>query len=216
MYKRQLQLDVELAEPAGLMPLVARVRGMFDLDANPQVIAGILGQDPALAPLLARWPGIRSPGCGSVYESSIRAILGQQISTVAARNLCGRLAAACTREGEPTAFPSAARLAALDDTHFPMPGRRRDTLRQLCRSLREREDQLDLETLASIPGIGPWTTAMVAMRGAGDPDAFPVTDLGVGNAWAALGEDTHLKIRQADWRPWRAYAANLLWRSLSP
>jgi AraC family transcriptional regulator of adaptative response / DNA-3-methyladenine glycosylase II len=214
--KNALQLQVNLAEPAELMPLVARVRRMFDLDANPAIIADVLEQDPTLAPLLERWPGIRAPGCGSLYESSVRAILGQQISTVAARSLCSRLAAACVADDKQPSFPSAARLAALDDKCFPMPGRRRDTLRQLCIACSGREEQLDLQTLEDTRGVGPWTMAMVAMRGAGDPDAFPTSDLGVVNAWSALGDPTPLKTRQADWRPWRAYAANLLWRSLGP
>ena len=78
------------------------------------------------------------------------------------------------------------------------------------------KEALDLESLGALRGVGPWTLAMVAMRGAGDPDAFPLGDLGVIKAWDALGSADTLKSRSRQWRPWRAYAANLLWRSLSP
>jgi AraC family transcriptional regulator of adaptative response / DNA-3-methyladenine glycosylase II len=57
---------------------------------------------------------------------------------------------------------------------------------------------------------------MVAMRGCGQPDVFPARDLGLEKAWARLpGAAINLRDRSTDWRPWRSYAANLLWRSLS-
>ena len=56
---------------------------------------------------------------------------------------------------------------------------------------------------------------MIAMRGEGQPDAFPPKDLGLMRAWEALPEATKaLQAASEHWRPWRAYAANLLWRSL--
>ena len=213
--RNALRMELTQATPEQLMPLVARVRRMFDLDANPAVIHEVLGQDAQLAGLLARWPGIRAPGCWSVYESSIRAIIGQQVSTVAARGICSRIARACCAQDDPIQFPRPEALATLDDGHFPMPGSRRDTLRTLARAWVENGRELDLEALGQLRGVGPWTLAMVGMRGAGDPDAFPLTDLGVVNAWEALTNDRELKTHMNQWRPWRAYAANLLWRSLS-
>jgi AraC family transcriptional regulator of adaptative response / DNA-3-methyladenine glycosylase II len=98
-----------------------------------------------------------------------------------------------------------------------MPGRRRDSLRTLCGQVRGREDTLDLAALEQVPGVGPWTLAMVAMRGGGDPDIFPHRDLGLEKAWQSLaGPGEPLNHHAAHWRPWRSYAANLLWRSLSP
>jgi len=73
------------------------------------------------------------------------------------------------------------------------------------------------EQLAALPGIGPWTTEVIAMRGLGDPDAFPATDLGVRLAAKQLGlrEDTHaLMSRSSSWRPWRSYATQHLWTAL--
>jgi AraC family transcriptional regulator of adaptative response / DNA-3-methyladenine glycosylase II len=213
--RHALELELHAEDHSLLMPVVASVRRMFDLDANPGAIAQTLGRDPALAPSLRAYPGIRAPGSWSLYESAIRAIIGQQVSTVAARSICGRLAAATSVDPGHKVFPPASALAALDNSHFPMPGRRRDTLRQLCSQFAGREDTLDLTALAAIKGVGPWTVAMVAMRGAGDPDAFPTRDLGLEKAWqeAAAGADT-LPSHALQWRPWRSYAANLLWRSL--
>ena len=190
---------------------------MFDLDANPAVIRDTLRRDPGLAPLLEQFPGMRAPGHWSLYEAAIRAIVGQQVSTVAARSICGRLAAATCDDPAHPVFPGAGAIADLDDSHFPMPGRRRDSLRTLCGQLRGREDALDLAALEQVPGVGPWTLAMVAMRGSGDPDIFPDRDLGLEKAWQAIaGPGEALTRHAAQWRPWRSYAANLLWRSLSP
>lgn len=211
-----LELELHTEDHSLLMPVVASVRRMFDLDANPWAIAETLGRDPSLAPLLRAYPGIRAPGSWSFYESAIRAIIGQQVSTVAARSICGRLAAATSEDPDHMVFPSASTLSALDDSHFPMPGRRRETLRQLCDQYGGREDTLDLTALAATKGVGPWTLAMVAMRGAGDPDAFPTRDLGLENAWREVGNNKEGKLPEhaLSWRPWRSYAANLLWRSL--
>jgi AraC family transcriptional regulator of adaptative response / DNA-3-methyladenine glycosylase II len=214
--RHALRLELTPISPDRLMPLVARVRRMFDLDANPAVIHEVLGEDARLTPLLAQWPGIRAPGHWSPYEASVRAIVGQQVSTEAARGICGRLAVACSASRDEPNFPLPVALAGLDDKHFPMPGTRRDALRALATTCVDRERELDAQTLGQLAGIGPWTLAMVGMRGFGDPDAFPLTDLGVVKAWRALGTDDAIGSRMSRWRPWRAYAANLLWRSLNP
>ncbi|MEZ5503934.1 MAG: AlkA N-terminal domain-containing protein [Halioglobus sp.] len=215
--KHALQLELQLADHSQLMPVVARVRRMFDLDANPAAIQAVLGRDRRLAPLLLRYPGTRCPGHWSLFEAAVRAIAGQQISLGAARGVLGRLAAGAGGAGEHLLFPDAATLAALADGHFPMPGRRRETLRALCRSCRGHDDELDIDTFCGLKGVGPWTVAMAAMRGGGQTDYFPPRDLGLEKAWANLpGPAASLTEQSAHWRPWRGYAANLLWRSLSP
>ena len=211
-----LELELRANNYALLMPVVARVRRMFDLDANPAAIADTLGKDPQLAPLLQAFPGIRAPGAWSLYESAIRTIIGQQVSTAAARGICGRLAAATSKDHQHSVFPGAGELSTLADDHFPMPAKRRQTLQHLCRQFSGREDDLDLASLAATRGVGPWTVAMVSMRGAGDPDAFPARDLGLEKAWQDIaGDKCTLPQQAANWRPWRSYAANLLWRSYS-
>ncbi|MEM8561278.1 MAG: AlkA N-terminal domain-containing protein [Pseudomonadota bacterium] len=197
-----------------LMPVVAAVRRMFDLDANPAAIAATLSAEPTLASLITQFPGIRSPGSFSIFESAVRAIVGQQVSTDAARTICSRFAGATSNADFPV-FPTAHDLAHLDDSHFPMPNRRRETLKQLSQKFSEREEELDLATLGDLQGVGPWTVAMVAIRGVGEPDAFPATDLGLKKAWERSGHKPEtLQQHSEHWQPWRSYAANLLWRSL--
>jgi AraC family transcriptional regulator of adaptative response / DNA-3-methyladenine glycosylase II len=159
-------------------------------------------------------------------EMAIRAVLGQQISTAAARTHAARLAA---RHGEPVSdaegglthvFPSP---DALSDVELAMPGGRRATVRALIGVLRSGE--LDLSpggdreraraALEALPGIGPWTSEVVAMRALGDPDAFPATDLGVRRGAEGLGlpgaRPAALIAYAQRWRPWRAYAVQHLW-----
>ena len=165
------------------------------------------------------------PGAAASHELVARAVLGQQVSVAGARTLAGRLVA---RYGTPLEqpdgglthrFPTAAALAGAADTDLAMPVRRRDTFRTVMALLAGGE--LDLSPgadravarrdLMAVAGIGPWTAEYVAMRALGDPDAWPVTDLGVRHALAALGADTSAAER---WRPWRSYATFHLWSTL--
>ena len=68
--------------------------------------------------------------------------------------------------------------------------------------------------LVTLPGIGDWTAAYIAMRALREPDAFPVSDLGLLRAmrgYLANPSPALLQRRAERWRPWRAYAAMLLW-----
>ncbi|MEZ5567003.1 MAG: AlkA N-terminal domain-containing protein [Halioglobus sp.] len=212
-----LQLEALLPDCRLLLPSVNRVRRMFDLDANPAAVRAALSTDARLARLLQQYPGIRSPGFWSLFEASARAVAGQQVSTAAARGILARLASASGSAASP-AFPTPTALQTLGDEHFTMPGRRRATLRALGRAWAQVADDtagLDSRALAALPGVGPWTVAMADMRGAGDPDCLPDGDLGLRKAWRACAGDVALKAAADHWRPWRAYAANLLWRSLA-
>jgi AraC family transcriptional regulator, regulatory protein of adaptative response / DNA-3-methyladenine glycosylase II len=71
--------------------------------------------------------------------------------------------------------------------------------------------------LLALPGVGPWTAEVIAMRGLGDPDAFPAGDLGLRLAAEQLGlpaDQKKLTELSADWRPWRSYAVQHLWTTL--
>ncbi len=206
------------------MPVIALLRRMFDLDCQPTDIESCLAADKLLAADLQRRPGIRSPVFAGPFESCVRAVLGQQVSTQAARKLCARIVAAADSreelEGESILlFPTPADMLALPDSVLKMPSSRQRTLRAVCEYF-DRHGDVDpgelLEGLASIKGIGPWTLAIVAMRGLGDPDCFPSSDLGLLKAAATGGiEDRRsLEERSERWQPWRSYAANLLWRNL--
>jgi AraC family transcriptional regulator of adaptative response / DNA-3-methyladenine glycosylase II len=223
--KPALVLEVTSADSSELMEIVATVRRMFDLDAQPDDIAEHLGQDPMLAPLLQGRPGVRCPTVATVFESCVRAVLGQQVSTEAARRLCGKLLEQCNsyleRGGELLPlFPKPEQLLALPDSALPMPTSRRNTLRSICEYFESHngdDQQQTLADLSAMRGIGPWTISLLAMRGFGDPDMFPLGDLGLVNAVKSFEtlDQKALRQRAENWTPWRSYAANLLWRSLS-
>src|SRR5215510_5018719 len=87
-----LDVDVRFPDPRALLSIVERVRRLFDLGADPAVIAGHLHLDPLLRGPLAQYPGIRTPGAWDGFELAVRAIVGQQISVRGATTLAGRLA----------------------------------------------------------------------------------------------------------------------------
>lgn len=210
--RNALKLRLELPAGTPLLPLVAQARRVCDLDANPAAIAAVLEQDTLLRPLLRQRPGIRCPGYWTPEEAALRAVVGQQVSTVGARRTLAKIAAACATDAG--LFPRPEALQAPVDQRLPMPARRRETLRSLGR-LCASSDGLTPEGLASLKGVGPWTLAMTQLRGWGDPDAFPAGDLGLVKAWKALATDGASLTDHADlWQPFRGYAANLLWSSL--
>jgi AraC family transcriptional regulator of adaptative response / DNA-3-methyladenine glycosylase II len=203
----------------------ARCRWLLDLDAAPLEIDAHLARDPALRPLIRAAPGRRVPRCADGAEFAVRAVLGQQVSTAAARTHAARLVA---EFGEPLRDPHGGLThlfptpAALRLARPAIPERRRRTLSLLVDALASGGLALDPATdreraravLAELPGIGPWTIEVIAMRALGDPDAFPVSDLGVRRGAAALGlpsTPAALLAHARAWQPWRAYAVQYLW-----
>ncbi len=221
-----------------LMPLLARIRHLFDLDADPAAIAAALERDATLATSVRRLPGLRVPGALDGFEVASRAILGQQVSVRGATTLAGRLAAAFgdplpdnaadeAREAGSTALDrlpvTAHRLAGEDAgtvARIGLPASRAATLVALAEAV--ASGRVDLapgaDTDASVAGmlrirgIGPWTAQYVAMRALHWPDAFPATDLGIRRALAGARPEE----RAESWRPWRAYAAMYLWEGRHP
>ena len=206
---------------------IARIRRLLDLDADPVAVDDLLASDPLLAPLVRAHPGRRVPRGIDGDEVAFRILLGQQVSTAAARTHGARLVAAVGTPvetgiaGLDRLFPTADAVAEAPDDALAFPASRRDTVRALARALADGDLDLsvgaDRDTaragLAALKGIGPWTVEMIAMRGLGDPDAFPATDLGVIRAAAELEVD--VAARSARWRPWRSYATQHLW-ALTP
>jgi AraC family transcriptional regulator of adaptative response / DNA-3-methyladenine glycosylase II len=209
--------SLRLADVRDLAPAVARCRRLLDLDADPEAVDATLAADPALAVAVAKEPGVRVPRAVDGFEMAVRAVVGQQISVPAARKVLARLVTGST-------FPTAAELLDLPDEAFGMPAARRETVRGLARAV--VDGRLDLDSgadrkeqaaaLVALPGVGSWTAGYVAMRAAGDPDAFLPTDLGVRRGAAALGLPADPKTLEAHadrWRPWRSYALIRLWRN---
>jgi AraC family transcriptional regulator of adaptative response / DNA-3-methyladenine glycosylase II len=220
---------LSLTDWRDLAQAISRCRRLLDLDADPTAVDAQLATDPALAPLVAKDPGRRVPRTVDGAEYAVRAVLGQQISTAAARTHAARLVTAHGERitdpegGLSHLFPTPAALAGLDPERLAMPATRRGTLTALVAALDGGGLDLDVGSdwgraraaLAALPGIGPWTVECVAMRALGDPDAFPATDLGVRAAARALGlpvtPGALSRHAAAAWRPWRAYAVQYLW-----
>jgi AraC family transcriptional regulator of adaptative response / DNA-3-methyladenine glycosylase II len=214
-----------------LTTAIARCRRLLDLDADPEAVVDALTRDPDLAPVVAKAPGQRIPRTVDEAELAVRAVLGQQVSTKAARTHAGRLV---TAYGQPVqdpdgalthTFPSIDELTEIDPSHLALPKARQRTLSALIAGLADKSVILDAGSdwecarsqLLALPGIGPWTAEVIAMRGLGDPDAFPVSDLGLQLAAKQLGLPTHQRTlieRSARWRPWRSYATQHLWTTL--
>ena len=204
-----LDLEIRFPESAALFRIVERVRRMFDLAADPDVINSALAKSPLLRPLVRRTPGLRVAGCWDGFEVTVRAILGQQVSVAGATTLTGRLAAAYGDKTDAgVLFPSAQQLAEADMKGVGLTTARAKTIRDLATEIVEGRicfehfngpEEVEA-SLVKVRGIGPWTAQYVAMR-LGEPDAFPSGDL-------------HLKrfgAEAPEWSPWRAYAAMHLW-----
>jgi AraC family transcriptional regulator of adaptative response / DNA-3-methyladenine glycosylase II len=224
--------DIRFPRLSALPTIIARLRRVFDLAADPQAINAHLSQDPALAPLIAARPGLRAPGGWDGFELSMRAVLGQQVTVGAAIRLAGKLVEAY---GEPAplsatghpglthAFPRAERIAAADLTHLGMPGARARTLSTVAQAVVDDPQFLGLNRsleeavakLRALPGVGEWTAQYIALRGMREPDAFPAADIGLMRALAdsdgVRPNAAQLLARAEAWRPWRAYAAQHLW-----
>ena len=229
--QRRLLVDVYSEGSGAVLYLVReKLRRLFDLDADSEEIGQHLGRDPLLAQVLEHSSGVRLPGAWDPFEYALRAILGQQISVAAATTIAGRLVARYGAvftgpQGEEVRlFPSAQQLADADFSVLGVTRTRAQTLRTfvaatLAGEIDFGEPELErwCEQMTALPGIGDWTAQYTAMRGLSMPDAFPAADLGI---LIALGEgDKKSTAKQAlaraeAWRPWRAYAALLLWQSL--
>ena len=224
-----VRCELALTDLRDLSAAVQRCRALMDLDADPDAIAEVLSTDPALAKAVRKNPGLRVPGSVDGIEIAVRAVLGQQVSVKGACTLAGRLVAAygspLTKPSERIthAFPRAETLAEASFEEVGMPAARRKSLRSMAAALADGDVVLDpgadrdetREALLAIPGIGPWTAAYLQMRALRNPDAFLATDLGVVKGAEHLGIEGPLQDVSERWRPWRAYAVQYLWESLS-
>ena len=227
-----MEAELLLDGPAHLTGAVRRIRDMLDLDAGAREITRHLARDPLLKGVCRKNPGLRLPGCWSVFELAVRAVVGQQISVKGACTLLGRMAEAygapvaaneATNEYEITRhFPSPKALTGADLTGVGLTRARAATLHELSSAFTGDPDFIHpampngsaVQRLLSIRGIGPWTAQYVAMRALRQPDAFPAADLGLLKA-SGFATAKELEAHAERWRPWRAYAAIALWQKLA-
>lgn len=231
-----VELNAHLPSFESVIDEVARVRHMFGLDDDLAAAHGHLAADPSLGRLVRRRPNLRVIGGWDRFETAVRVIVGQQVSVAGATTTTGGLV---ERHGTPLAapalglthlFPTPEQLAPLaaGDADEGMPRRRAVTIGTLAIAV--LEGRVDLfaadpeqlrHQLVTLPGIGPWTAEVVAMRAARDTDVFPAGDLGIRHAVAALDGRTELptedecRDRALAWSPHRSIAAQHLWASLA-
>ena len=74
------------------------------------------------------------------------------------------------------------------------------------------DPETDINRLAALPGIGPWTAQYIAMRALRWPDAFPKEDIAVRNNLGGVSAKEAEELSQA-WRPWRSYAVMHIWKN---
>lgn len=230
--RASLQVNVRVSTLRALPAVIARVRRVFDLSADPQAIGAHLSEDPTLAALVEKRPGLRVPGAWDGFELAVRAVIGQQVTVKAAVRLAGQLVEAygeplqvpgAAIDGVTHVFPSPARLARVSPSTLPMPRARAVALTSLAASvvadpaLFATGRSLDevIARLRSMKGIGDWTAQYIAMREVREPDAFPAADIGLMRALTTPDgrrpTAADLLGRAERWRPWRAYAAQHLW-----
>jgi AraC family transcriptional regulator of adaptative response / DNA-3-methyladenine glycosylase II len=230
--KNRVKVTLRFPNMAALPTIMARMRRVFDLAADPDAIGAHLALDPMLAPLVAARPGLRVPGAWDGFELAVRAIFGQQITVPAATRLLGKLVLAHGAmlpeemrglDGLTHIFPSPARLAAAN-LRLGMPRARVEAVGSLARALVADpaifSPGASLETaitkLRALPGVGEWTAQYIAMRELREPDAFPAADVGLMRALTVPGgrpTPSEVLAQAERWRPWRAYAALHLWAS---
>jgi AraC family transcriptional regulator of adaptative response / DNA-3-methyladenine glycosylase II len=226
-----LRATLRFPRLSALPTIIARLRRVFDLAADPLAIAAHLAKDPALAPLVTARPGLRVPGAWDGFELAIRAVLGQQITVTAAARLAGRLVAAhgqrmTAPDGRLThVFPRPAALAKADLRSLGVPRSRAAALSAVAAAaitdphLFDATCGLDeaVQRLRSIRGVGEWTAQYIALRQLREPDAFPAADVVLLRAMSSREGRGHSSSQLLDrantWRPWRAYAAQHLWAS---
>jgi AraC family transcriptional regulator of adaptative response / DNA-3-methyladenine glycosylase II len=227
--RNALQAEIACDHVPALPVIASRLRRVFDLDADTEAIARHLSRDRALAATVRRQPGLRTPGGWDAFEVAVRAILGQQISVVAARSLAAKLVALSTPPlalcdaALTHAFPTAKQLAAADLSALGMPAARRAALLSLAHAAIAQPDLFEVANtleesiarLRSVPGIGEWTAQYIALRGLHHPDAFPASDIGIlrnaEHIFAPPLSPAQMLARSEQWRPWRGYAAQHLW-----
>ena len=230
--RQSLSVTIRFPNVQSLPAIVTRVRRVFDLGADIETIDEHLSRDPLLAPLVAQRPGLRAPGGWDGFELAVRAILGQQITVVAARQLAGRLVAlhgATVLAGDrihPSlshVFPTPKRLASARPLGLGMPGARQSSLKALAEAALADLNlfrpfgtiEEAIVRLRTIRGVGEWTAQYIALRALRETDAFPATDIGLLRGAEKIdgtrSTSAGLLSRAESWRPWRAYAAQHLW-----
>ncbi len=218
-----LSVRDEFGNPRSLYLIIERIRLMFDLSADWEMIAQDLKADDELGWRLKAAPGLRVPGCWNGFELATHAILRQQGSAEEAMMLSDRIVKTFGRcfsgiKGLTHLFPLPKALANAALENIGLSKSKTTAIRALahavCRERIKFEQIVDIEDfmrqLREIPGLDASSVQYIALRALRDPDAFPSSDPDLLEA-LDLNTSHHLEKRAAAWRPWRAYAAIYVW-----
>jgi AraC family transcriptional regulator, regulatory protein of adaptative response / DNA-3-methyladenine glycosylase II len=219
---------IDVSDYSNLMGVIERIRQIFDLGAEPQVIAEYLSRDLLLGSLVAAQPGLRVPGTWDGFELAVSAILARQSGNRAGYETAGNVARSFGTPIETgdqwltRIFPEAEVLAEADlsvagvSSEFAGPILGLSRLVVAKQILFESSKSLPdaISQLSAIPGVGEDTAEYIAMRALGEPDAYPLKTLGLagqGPGGPILPGQSTILTSAANWRPWRAYGAMHLW-----
>lgn len=209
--KQGFNVSIEISDSRYLYQVTQKIRQIFDLNANTGVIyAGLLASGLPEHNVIN---GLRIPGCWSLFEAGVRAILGQQVSVKAATNLINVLTSELGERKQINDetyvwFPSAKKVAKSRLEFLKIPQSRKDTLIRLAKYV-IKHPNLSPETWLELKGIGPWTVEYAKMRGQGNTDIWLDTDLGVKKAL-----DIFPNLHPDNAAPWRTYLTFNLWSML--
>ena len=220
--KSSLLVQIHCSDVKCLLPVIQKVRQMFDLDSDPLLIANSFSTDRHLDQLWKKYPGLRIPKAWDSFEATITTVLGQLVSVEQATRLVGQLVKGYVEkvvqpltEEEAYLFPTAEVLSKASLKEVSTTEKRKKTIREIAKLVHleklilssEQDPEEFRKNLLAVPGIGPWSTEYTALRALGDTDSFPHTDLVLKKAL-----DTYPKINLDDVRPWRSYVAFYLWK----
>ncbi len=207
--KNGFDVTLELNDVTHLKPIINNIRRILDLNVDIQAVDRDLqlyfGDTSSIK------KGIHLPGIWTLFEAGVRAILGQQISVTAARNLVTTLVAELGRSlGTSQLFPRPQSMAKSEFSFLKIPASRKQTLRNLAQHFVEQDNPQDPQQWLSLKGIGPWTVDYARLRGLSDPDIYLGGDLGVRKAAMKSAPDLDSSLAS----PWRSYLTLQLWSQL--
>ena len=192
--------------PTDVPRALALVRRMLGVDRTVARFDAGAARVPWLAALATRMRGVRPPRYPSLWEACVNAIVFQQVSLIAASAILRRTIEALGAPvrawdlvlhafPEPTAFAAASdatlRAAGLSIAKVSTLRRMAETIAsgELTEPMLEERDSADASALlCRTKGVGPWTAAVVLLRGLGRLDVFPANDSGVARGLAELAE----------------------------
>jgi AraC family transcriptional regulator of adaptative response / DNA-3-methyladenine glycosylase II len=207
--KNMFEVMIQLDDVKHLKAIINNIRRILDLDVDIQAVEQDLKNClPTNSPFNS---GIRLPGVWTTFEAGIRAILGQQISVAAARNLVTTLVDELGKQhGELYLFPTPEAIANSELDFLKIPGSRKQTLRNLAQHYLTHQEPNNADDWLKLKGIGPWTIDYAKMRGLSEPDIFLAGDLGIKHAIDNIESEFNSALAS----PWRSYLTFQLWSQL--